>query len=225
MEKAIRIILKDIGETLSRLRAGLFIAAIGAVVAVVNWDSLIKATSLGEYVGLVFFWLFVLIVISVIGELGCKYIGYGFVWLSEWYPVWFYFPKLDLDCHITLNKEIEMRVTNLKFWQKITLRDAYHSVYEAKSRPSIRGVASPDVKELLPLDTMTGRDARIRIIGRLVEGGMLLSTGNKSEEVKIRQPGFYYYEVSCNGEFRGRKYSGGGKIPIKITENHEVKCG
>ena len=58
MEKTIRILLNDIGKTLSRLHAGLFVAAIGVVVAVFNWDSLIKATSLGDYVGLVFFCLF-----------------------------------------------------------------------------------------------------------------------------------------------------------------------
>jgi len=224
VEKTIRIILKEIGETLSRLHAGVLIGGVGAVVALFNLDNLIKVTSWTEYVQLVLLWVIGLILVSVAGELIVKYLGRGFVWLSEWYPVWFYFPKLELDCHITPNKEIELRVSNPKWWQRISLRVEFHSVYEVKSRPSIRGVAPPEKKELLPLDTMTGKDARTKIIGRLIEGGMILSTGNRSEEVQITQPGFYYYEVSCNVEFRGIKHVGGEKISIRITENHEVEC-
>src|SRR6266545_2119935 len=195
MEKAIRTIFKDTGEILSRLHAGLFVAGIGAVVAVFNWDSLIKATSLGEYVGLVLLWLIILIALSVAGELGCKYLGHGFIWLSKWYPALIYFPNLQLSCSITPNNEIELRVINRKLWQNITLRTEYYCAYMVGSRPSIRGVAPPNVKELLSLAPMTGKDARVKIIGRLLDGGITLSTGNKSDEMNFSQPSFYYYEV------------------------------
>jgi len=117
-----RKILKDIGEILTRLHAGLFVAGIGAVVAVLNFDKLIKATSSGEYIGLVLFWTVILIVLSVIGELGCKYCGRGLIWLSDYYPNWYYFPSLGLSCQITSKKEIELRVINKKKWQTINIR-------------------------------------------------------------------------------------------------------
>ena len=224
MEKAIRTLLKDVGEILSRLHAGLFVAGIGVIVAALNWDSLIKATSLGENVGLVLFWLVVLIVLSVIGELGCKYLGHGFIWLSEWSPAFIYFPKLELFCSITPNREIELRVINRKSWQNITLRTEYYCTYMAGFRPSIRGVAPPTVKELLPLAPMTGKDARVKIIGRLIDGGITLSTGNKSEEINFSQPGLYYYEVNLNGKYRGKEFGAHGKIAIRLKENREVEC-
>ncbi len=226
MGKIIRTLIKDAGEILSHVHAGFIVAGIGVIVAALNWNSLIKAAGIGEYVGLVLLWLIVLIVLSVIGVLGCKYLGHGLIWLSnwEWHPAIIYFPKLELSCSITPSREIELQVINRRSWQKITLRAEYYCAYLAGSRPSIRGVAPPTVKELLPLARMTGKDARVKIIGKLRDDGITLSTGNESEEINFSQSGLYYYEVNLNGKYRGKKFGAHGKLAIRIKENHEVEC-
>jgi hypothetical protein len=224
MGKITRTLLKDIGELLSRLRTGVFVAIIGVIVGALNWDNLIKATNLWGYISLVLFWLVILIILSIIGELGSRYTGYGFVWLSEWYPNFIYFPKLEISCGVTLNNEIELRVINRKSWQKITLRAEYYCTYIVGTRPGIRGVAPSSVKELLPLASMTGKDARVKVIGKLIDNGITLSTGNKSDEVKFSKPGLYYYEVNLYGMHKGREFDGHGKIALRIKKNNKVEC-
>jgi len=224
MEKVSRTLLKNFGNVLSRLDARVLIAAIGVIVSTLNWKSLIQATSFREMVGLVFLWLIALIVLSFIGELCCKFLGHGFVWLSEWYPAFIYFPKLELSCSITRNREIELRVINRKFWQKITLRAEYYCTYKAGSRPNIRGVIPPTVKELLPLTPMTGNDARLKVIGWLTDSGIILSTGNRNQEITFSQPDIYYYEVYLNGMYRKKEFGVHGIITIRIKENLEVEC-
>ena len=168
-----------------------------------------------------FCWMLLFFVLSF---LVVKALSKSLIWLGNYYPNWYYFPKLELSFVKTSENEIELHAINSKANQKITLRVAYYSVYQAKSPPRVAGVAPLEVKELLPLAPMTGKDARTKIIGSITERGVTLSTGNKSEKIELTQPGFYYYEVSLDGEFRGREYGGGGKIPIKIKENHEVEC-
>lgn len=119
---------------------------------------------------------------------------------------------------------LELHVINHKYWQRISLRVEFFAISEAKSSSvQISGVSPSSYRELLPLDNMTGKDARTKIIGRIVKGGTVLSTGNKNEELQLTGPGLYYYAVNLFGKFKGRKYSANGKVPIRITEKHEVK--
>ncbi len=145
------------------------------------------------------------------------------IWLGNYYPNWYYFPKLQLSVRVTPKKEIELQIINRKYWQRLSVRVEFYYVEPRTSPSNIRGVAPPDVKELLPLDTMARGEIRTKIIGRVVCGGMILSTGNKNKEVEFTQPGLYDYAVNLSGEFRGRKYGAHGAVSIKITENHEVK--
>lgn len=167
-----------------------------------------------------FFWLLLLFVLVYILIQG---FGNFLMWLGNYYPNWYYFPNLGLSVRITPEDEIELRIINRKYWQRISLRVEFYYVELRTSPSSIRGVAPPSSKELLPLVPMTGGDTRTKIIGKVVDGGMVLSTGNQSEEILINEPGLYDYAVNLSGKFKEKKYGAHGVIPIRITQDHKVR--
>mgnify|MGYP007100098736 FL=1 len=166
-------------------------------------------------IGLVFF--------IAAGEIGIEHIGRGLVRLSEYYPDFWYLPKIKILASIKKTGEIELVLANKKN-QRFTLAAGYH-LLESSVDPlpdQAWGVAPDSKKQLLPLDTMTGKDKRIKKIGRINKEVVVLSAGDNNGEMILEKPGTYQYWVKWYGEFRSREYEAGDKVTIRVTEKSGV---
>jgi hypothetical protein len=171
--------------------------------------------------GILSFWLFSFLIFVYLFFGG---LGTFLVWSSNYYPTWFYFPRTEMIPKITCQNEIEVAIVNLRM-QRMDLGAVYAILSsDVKQLPSQANGVSPHHNRLLmPLASMTGRDARIMRIGRIDNGSLILSAGEGNDEMKLEKPGTYLYWINLFGEFRHRDFSGGGKIAFRITENKEVK--
>lgn len=167
-----------------------------------------------------FLWLllfFVFIYLTIQGS--AKF----FIWLGNYYPKFYYFPKIEVSASITTNKNIELTIVNPKKRKKYSLRAIYRVVQSPDVIIGVSGVAPESVKELLPIDTMEGKSSRKVSIGKIDDGMLVLSGGiNSKDDMKFSSPGLYNYYVAFVGMFRGRNYSVDCAIPIRITENKEI---
>jgi hypothetical protein len=99
-------------------------------------------------IGITFLWLLLLFVIIYLAIRGAaKFL----IWLGNYYPTWYYFPKLIVDAKLSPNKMIEATITNPRKRQNITLRVFYGSIQSKDVSIGVSGVAPESVKELLPL--------------------------------------------------------------------------
>ncbi len=89
--------------------------------------------------------------------------------IGNYYPNWYYLPKLRMNTTVTPENDIEVTITNPKKSQKMTLRAVYARMHYDVRPPNVlvSGVAPDSVKELLPLSSMNGICSRRKKSGEL----------------------------------------------------------
>lgn len=153
-------------------------------------------------------------------------LGNAFIWVSKYYPKWYYKAKMQISAAITPKNEIEIYLRNLEdqeadFWVQ-------YERLESKIKPlpgQASGRANPATKYLLHTETIPGKGTYPIRIGKVDNGSAILSAGEQNGEMKLDKSGFYRYYIFWTGIFRGKSYGDVVEIPIVITLNHEVKLG
>ncbi len=177
-----------------------------------NWSALAFGTIIFITLGIIIQALFVAI-------------GKWLVIVSDWYPKWYYFPRIEADAKLTSENDVELTFTNPKKKQKMSFEAVYALIKsDARPLPSIADGVAPYRKRILfPPSEMKGNCSRRRVIGKVENGKVTLLMGKNNEhDMQLTAPGFYYYS-NFFGVFRNRAYSGGGNFTIVIKENKEVK--
>lgn len=138
-------------------------------------------------------------------------LGRVLISVSNSYPNWYYFPRIEITPVITPDNSIELVISNSKS-QKMSLAVNYASL-DSKVKPlpmQASGISAN--KQLLDLDDIPGK--RIVKIGRLDNQTVILSAGNGNGEMTLEKPGIYKYLLNVFGEYKGREYIGSDKITI-----------
>ena len=167
-----------------------------------------------------FFWLLLFFVL-IYFLLQC--ISRFLIWSGNYYPKWYYFPKIIMSASIIPSNEIELTITNRMKRKSISLRAIFGLVQSPDVSIGVSGVAPASVKELLPTDDMEGKSSRKVIIGKVTNNKLILSGGKESkEDMEFSSPGLYHYYVNVHGKYRDRDYSGGSPISIRISSDKNI---
>ena len=175
---------------------------------------------LAKEVVISFIWLLLFFVLTY---LLIQAISRFLIWAGNYYPNWFYFPKIVMSASILPNNDIELKITNRMKRKSITLRAIYGLVQSPDVKIGVSGVAPDSVKELLPSDEMEENSSRKVIIGKVTKNKLILSRGKKSnEDNEFSSPGLYHYYVNVKGKYKGRDYSGSSPISIRILDDNTI---
>jgi hypothetical protein len=150
----------------------------------------------------IFFWLLLFFVVT---DLSIRGLERFLLWAGNYYPNWYYFPKIDMFANITPKNDIEVTITNPKKRQKISLQAIYGLIRSDIKIPIglESGVAPDEIKQLLPLAPMNGNSSRMVIIGRVEDKCLILFGGKKIvKEMRFTAPGLYNYFINIYGSFR-----------------------